>query len=303
MNTSIITASELTQQLERHGIALLSNLVRGGQLAGMRRAFAARLKRLRFNDVDGYEMTERYRHMVQDVLTLDQGFVDAALDRRVTEAVREYVGPNVELCEAKGWKSLPTLRDFHGWHGDMWYDQTKVDYIPREVKLGIYLTDVCSGAFKYVRGSHGKQHPRNFQRSEADRIDSKDIMEVLGPAGSAFLFDTSGIHRQSIPILEERHAVFFNYHDPGVPLQAEDIDYYRYHPLLLNAAFLGNLSEEDHKILGFGNKTNYIPCFERQTNYRGFHRLMSRSFRATVVMGEYWRRAWAKVKRVLRLGR
>src|SRR5208282_139748 len=126
----VILTSSLTQQLERDGIALIPDLLTTEQLASMQDAFARRLKRLRWNDVDGYEMTERYRHMVQDVLTLDQGFVDAALDRRVTDAVREYVGANAELCEAKGWKSLPTNHDFHGWHGDMWYDQTKVDSIP-----------------------------------------------------------------------------------------------------------------------------------------------------------------------------
>jgi len=294
--------SALTHQLEKDGIVLLSDLLSSEQLRNMQRAFASRLERLRWNDVDGYERTERYRHMVQDVLTLDQGFVDAALDQRVTNTIREYVGANVELCEAKGWKSLPTTRDFHGWHGDMWYDQTKVDYIPREVKLGIYLTDVTSGAFKYLKGSHGKQHPRVIRRDEADSFDGKDVIEVLGPAGSAFLFDTSGIHRQSVPILQERQAVFFNYHDPNVPLQAEDVEYYRYHPLLLNAAFLGGLSEEDCTILGFGNKTNYCPCFERQTSHKGFHRLMSRAFAAKLVTGEYRLRAWGKLKRIFGLG-
>jgi len=301
MQTTLTSA--LVQQLERDGIALIPDLLSMDQLQGMRRAFASRLKGLRWNDVDGYEMTERYRHMVQDVLTLDQGFIDAALHRRVTDAVRTYVGPNVELCEAKGWKSLPTTYDFHGWHGDMWYDQTKVDYIPREVKLGIYLTDVSSGAFKYVKSTHGRHHPRILRRGEADQFDPKNVLEVLGPAGSAFLFDTTGIHRQAIPIQEERQAVFFNYHDPSVPLQAEDVDYYRYHPLLLNAAFLGNLSEEDQKILGFGNKTNYNPCFQRETAHKGFHRLTSWSFNANVVLGEYRRRALGKLKRILRLGR
>ena len=61
---------------------LIPDLLTRAQLQDMQRAFAARLKRLRWNDVDGFEMTERYRHMVQDVLTLDQGFVDAALDSR-----------------------------------------------------------------------------------------------------------------------------------------------------------------------------------------------------------------------------
>ena len=74
-------------------------------------------------------------------------------------------------------------------------------------------------------------------------------------------FDTSGIHRQGVPMLEARQALFYNYHhDPSVPLQPDDVKYYRYHPLLLNAAFLGNLSAEDMGIFGFGNKANYPPA-------------------------------------------
>jgi hypothetical protein len=295
--------SPLVEQLERDGFALVPDLLTPAQLRSMQTAFASRLKHLRWNDVDGYEKTERYRHMVQDVLTLDQGFVDAATDPRVVEALRAYVGDNVQLCEAKGWRSLPTRYDFHGWHGDMWYDQTKVDCIPREVKLAIYLTDVKSGAFKYIRGSHGKQAPRNLKRGEADQFDPKHVMEMLGPAGSAFLFDTSGIHRQSIPILEERHAVFLNYHEPQVPLQQEDVEYYRYHPLLLNAAFLGDLNEDDRRLLGFGDKTNYVPHFQRQTAHRGFHGLLSGAYSAKLLFHHYRLRVWSKLQRILRLGR
>jgi hypothetical protein len=293
----------LTQQLERDGIALVPDLISPEQLLRMQQAFASRLQRLRWNDVDGYEKTERYRHMVQDVLTLDQGFVDAAIDPRVTDAIREYVGPDAELCEAKGWRSLPVKYDFHGWHGDMWYDQSKVATIPREVKLAIYLTDVKSGAFQYIRGTHGKERPRHLKRGEIDKYDAGMMVEMTGQAGTAFLFDTSGIHRQSVPILQERHAVFLNYHDANVPLQQEDIEYYRYHPLLLNAAFLGNLSEEQQRILGFGNKMNYRPGYARTTPHRGFHRLMTWAHHAKLVTGDYRRRVFGKLGRLLRLGK
>ena len=120
--------------------------------------------------------------MIEDVLTLHQGFVDAALDPRIAEAVREYVGPGVQLVEAKGWQSNPTKRDFHGWHGDAWYDQERVkDHIPREVKLAVYLTDVKSGAFKYIKGSHGKQAPRPVGRDEVQDVPPEQVVEVLGP--------------------------------------------------------------------------------------------------------------------------
>jgi hypothetical protein len=193
----------------------------------MQQAFEVRLRRQRWNDCDGYEQTERFRRMVQNVLTLDQGFVDLALHPQVVEAVREHVGDGVELVESKGWKSMPTRRDFHGWHGDAWYIQDQVANIPREVKLGFYLTDVKTGAFQYIRGSHGKHAPRLVRKEEVEGIPAEQILEVTGPAGTAFLFDTTGIHRQGVPILEPRQAVFYTYHGPNVPLQQEDIAYDR----------------------------------------------------------------------------
>jgi hypothetical protein len=72
-----------------------------------------------------------------------------------------------------------------------------------------------------------------------------------------FLFDTAGIHRQSTPVLKPRWVIMYNYHDIRVPLQELDVSAYRYHPLILNAAFLGGLSAEEQRILGFGNRSQY----------------------------------------------
>jgi len=139
--------------LEEDGVVALPNLFTVEQLATMQRAFHARLQRLRWNNLDGYEKTEPYRHMVEDVLTLEQGFVDAALHPIVKAVLHRYLG-RFALVEARGWRSLPTRRDFHGWHGDEWYDQNGAEQIPKEVKLGFYLTDVRSGAFNYIKGTH-----------------------------------------------------------------------------------------------------------------------------------------------------
>ncbi len=258
--------------LERDGIVVLPDLLSSEQIHGMQQAFDARLKRVRWNDLDGYEK-ELYRHVVPDVLTLAQGFLDLAIHPVVKEILNQYLGQRYELVEAKGWKSLPTNRDFHGWHGDAWYDRS-VEVIPKEVKLAFYLTDVKSGAFNYIKGSHRKEHPRIIANAEVADVSASEIITVSGRAGTAFLFDTSGTHRQGVPILEPRHAVFYNYHDPDVPLDLENITNYRYYPLLLNAAFLGNLSAEDQRVLGFGNQTNFIPAFVRT----GKHELLQRLF-------------------------
>jgi len=292
------SATKLLDALEQDGIALLPDFLSPEQLKRMRAAFEARLRHLRWNDVDGYERTERYRLMVQDVLTLEQGFVDVALHPLVTEALREYLGPDYELVEAKGWKSLPTRRDFHGWHGDAWYDQTRANDVHREVKLGLYLTDVRSGFFQYIKQSHRQHHPRGFTNEEVRRFPQSQIVAAKLNAGSAFLFDTSGIHRQSVPVLESRYAVFYNYHDPRIPLQKEDVDYYRYHPLLLNAAFLGGLSAEDRRVLGFGTQGNYIPAFRRQLRHPWLVTVYEAVYDRVLAWDDFRQRVGARVKRM-----
>ena len=292
----------MVDELEENGAVRMPALVPTEVLRNMQEQFARRLRHLRWNNCDGYERSERYRLMVQDVLTLDQGFVDLALHPLVKAVLDRYLGPRYELCEAKGWQSLRTMKDFHGWHGDMWYDQTKVGTrIPREVKLAFYLSDVKSGAFQYITGSHRRAVPHHLQRHEVEHLPMERKVEFLGAAGSAVLFDTSGIHRQGIPILEPRQAIFYNYHDPDVPLQAEDVEYYRYHPLLLNAAFLGNLSQDDGRILGFGNKTNYQPGFVRQSSHPRFQRSFQRLFSANIRVSDFTNKIWGKLRRTIGL--
>jgi len=299
MNAATLPSrEELVERLRRDGIAILPNFVAPPVLTAMQRAFAVPLKRMRWNDFDGYEKTEPYRHMVQNVLTLEQGFVDLPLHPLIKQVLRDYLGPDFALCEAKGWLSNPTEADFNGWHGDAWYDQQRIDWVPREVKLAVYLSDVRSGAFNYIKGSHGRA-PRVVPNAEVERMTDAEIVTVTGPAGTAFLFDTSGIHRQGVPIREPRQAVFYNFHDPAIPLQAEDLDYYRYHPLILNAAFLGDLDDEDRRILGFGNKTNYIPCYQRKPKHARFQAAVRTAFELKLRGDILAARISARARRIL----
>jgi hypothetical protein len=96
---------------------------------------------------------------------------------------------------------------------------------------------------------------------------------------------------------EPRQAIFYAYHDAGVALQQEDIDYYRYHPLLLNAAFLGNLSAEDERILGFGDKRNYQPAFVRHGKPTLLHRILAASNGAQTRIQLLSRRISARIQR------
>jgi Phytanoyl-CoA dioxygenase (PhyH) len=256
-------ADLLSEELDSKGLIILPDLIKADQLARMQRAFGARLKRMRWNHFDGYRKTEPFRLMVEDVLMLDQGFMDVALHPLIKGILNRLMGASYALTEAKGWRSKPTKRDFHGWHADSWYDQAPATEIHREIKVAVYLTDVRSGAFNYLVGTNQRRHPHDLKRAEVSELPLDDVIEVKGKAGTVFMFDSSGTHRQAHPVIEPREAIFYAYHDPATPLREEDVVSYRYHPLLLNAAFLGNLDAEDQRILGFGDKTNFQPAYQR----------------------------------------
>jgi len=238
--------------------------------------------------------------MVEDVLVIDQGFMDLALHPVVKEVLKRYIGPAFTLNEAKGWKSLATRRDFHGWHGDMWYDKSEVDYIPREVKLAIYLTDVRTGAFNYIKGTHQKEPPRVYEGHEITSDLAEKNAEMTGPAGTAVMFDTSGIHRQGTPILEPRNAVFLNYHDPTVKIQEKDLRSYRYHPLILNASFLGDLSSDDQRILGFGEKAQYRPAYVGKSAFETSSRVFQAIHGGNLLWQDYSGRVLRRLRRLIR---
>ena len=285
--------------LEKDGVVVLPEFIRGARLTSMQHAFSRALERLRANSLDGYEKTERLRDMIEHPLLLDQGFLDLGLDPMITEVVQRYVGPQFQLTECKGWRSRITRKDWHGWHGDAWYDQQVVrDCIPREVKVGLYLTDVDSGGLAYMKGSHQKLRPRLHSRQEGTNASWGERVDVHGPAGTVVVFDTSGIHRQAHPILKIRHALFYCYHDPSVPLQAEDIAYNRYAPLRLNAAFLGDLTTEQQRVLGFGDARHFVHGYQRDIAHPMAHSAFSALLEAGLWFEEHCEPILRRIKAI-----
>jgi len=282
-------ADVLFNTLEQDGVVILPEFVTGTRLAGMQHAFSRALGRLRANSIDGYEKTERLRDMIEHPLVLDQGFLDLGLDPLVMDLVQRYVGPQFQLTECKGWRSRITAKDWHGWHGDAWYDQEVLhDCIPREVKVGLYLTDVDSGGLAYIKGSHQRLRPRLHSRQEGETPWPGERVDVQGPAGTIVVFDTSGVHRQAHPILRIRHALFYCYHDPSIPLQPEDVAYNRYAPLTLNAAFLGNLTAEHQRILGFGDTRHFVHGYQRDIAHPLAHSVFSAVLESGLWMEEHF---------------
>ena len=116
------TAAGMFVDLDRDGLVVIEGLLSDEDLAHARDAFAAAATRLSWNAQPGFFHTDPYRRMVPDVLRLDEAFVRAATEPRVLGACTRYLGDRYILTEAKGWRSNPTQRDFHGWHNDAWYE-------------------------------------------------------------------------------------------------------------------------------------------------------------------------------------
>lgn len=247
-------ADRLVALLERDGIAPLPAMLAPAALAGLQESFERVLERPAFNTWYGYEQNEKWRLLVENALTVDPAVVELALHPVLKAVLHRYIGAAYALTEARGWRTIRTTADFHGWHNDAWCDETVVDLArrPREIKLAMYLTDVESGHFSYIAGTHRHTGPsRHWTEAEVAPL-AAQRRDMLGPAGSAFLFDTAGIHRQTTPVLKPRNVLFLNFHDPAVRIQPLDVEHGRYRPLLLNAAFLPEMDADDRRILGFG---------------------------------------------------
>lgn len=270
MSIQQIDQDKVLESLEKDGIALLGKIISDDQLKRMQDCYSRALKNPTWNTWIGFEQNEKWRKLVENVLLYDRAFLDSALNPNIMEVLQKYIGPDYELTEARGWETIATKHDFHGWHEDAWCSADLLP-APREVKLACYLSDVTSGHFQYLKGTHGRAEPaRHWSDREVEPM--KDLLvNAKGEAGSCFLFDTSGIHRQSVPVLKPRWVVMYNYHDPKTPMGNFATGYGRYRPHMLNASFLGGLSNEQQRVLGFYRDTPEEPFHPNERRYRGTH--------------------------------
>ncbi len=121
------SADDLLEALERDGVVALPPMLDAGALGGLQQSFERVLERPAFNTWRGYEQNEKWRVLVENALTVDPAVVRLALHPLLKSVLRRYIGPGFALTEARGWKTIRTTADFHGWHNDAWYDEAAVD--------------------------------------------------------------------------------------------------------------------------------------------------------------------------------
>ena len=151
------------------------------------------------------------------------------------------------------------------------------------MKAVIYLSDVSSGSFSYIKGTHKSVKPdpvllhEHFKDSFVEKY-KKDIVYANGKAGTVIIFDTSGIHCQSSPNLTPRDAVFYTYNAPAISIDASELEYGGYGPLLVSNAMIDEtFTVDDLKILGF---------FQKEFGSMGQQRLTRNPILSAIVKSE-----------------
>ncbi len=282
----------LFSQLKDQGVVVLPDLIISEQLSAIRNAFECQLQQPSFNAWQGYHQTDRRRLMVDQLLTVEQGFVDVVLLSLLQILVKRYLGESACLQEAKGWQSLPFKDDFHPLHRDEWYcrDHYNEQKKPMSLKLGLYLDDVDSGAFAYIPGSH------RDVRDEHGIIDEQSPPTlVTGKAGTVFLFDPEGLHQQSFPNFKKRNAAFFHFFTSDIVLSQNFIRWGRFRQLLIESSYLHSCTPEQLAFLGIGRQPSTHPI-EIQ-HFRWARRSINGLVRG-INEGQYWfQRVQARLNR------
>lgn len=128
----------------------------------------------------------------------------------VLRLATDYLGytPTITLMGLR-W-SFPADAD-----GDADVQHFHRDSEPGSIKLLMYLTDVDagSGPHNYVPGTHRDRMPlrlRRYSDAEVARAHGASI-EITGPAGTAFVIDTKGIHKGAPPLSRPRLVLVVQY--------------------------------------------------------------------------------------------
>ena len=169
-------------------------------------------------DQRGYWRDDQQMRVFNDALALS--FDLAWLCRRqwLRQTANHYLGKLSHIKRVYGMRYLPKEGvDSHqfGWHHDM---------EDRYLKVMVLLTDISADDqyMSYITGSHNRVLPRDrfFKNTltwddTEHEPDSAPVVNTLGRAGDAFLFDPNGMHRGVRSLGAPRDAIFIEFTADG----------------------------------------------------------------------------------------
>jgi hypothetical protein len=223
-------SGELLTTLQRQGNVVLPPLAATPELENLRAALAAQpcydpwnseLGDFPFADTPPQTNNARIRNIseIKEVRLL-------ANHPLVLEVASNYLGCKPTIDDVLAWWSVPgrpAPKEEQFFHRDN-------DAI-RFVKLFVYLGDVVAsdGAHVFVTGSHREneflERRRRYSDDEIATVYASDrLRPMVGPFGTAFLEDTFGLHKGTVPTLHPRLLFQVRYTSyPGVFARAAQV--------------------------------------------------------------------------------
>ena len=196
--------SEASTELAAKGWLPLPGLVRPEWVNEIRDYFAPLLARDPYRpDLGRYRAPDKVppqthvSHYDNADIVCAPHLLQIANDPRVLALVSNWVGARPTLAAIRVWWSTPA-GDGTPEHAELFHRD--VDDL-RFIKLFVYLTDVGAdtGPHVFVEGSHivdRLTEVKRFSDEEVEQTFGADkILQLTGPAGTAFLENTFGMHR------------------------------------------------------------------------------------------------------------
>jgi len=208
-------ATAEAERLGTDGILPLPGLITAEQVADMRAHFEAgrcsdpyRPALGSFRAPGGAPAETHVAYFDNETVAAAPHALSITNDTRILSAVGAVLGAQPTISYMAAWWSLPGRGGAE--HAELFHR----DYDDlRFVKLFVYLTDVDadSGPHAFIRGSHRTPKLMERRRFSTDEVGAnyppEDHLELSGPAGTAFLENTFGLHR-GIPPRSRPRLIF-----------------------------------------------------------------------------------------------
>lgn len=202
-HSSLPEAADTFNALDREGYAMLPGLLTEHQVSDMRTYFencmAFDAYHPEFGEFKAPENAPKGTHVANfDHLNVVRAPHALAIANNpvVLSAVADVLGAKPTISYMTAWWSIAhgeAAKEAELFHRDV------DDY--RFIKLFIYLTDVDegSGPHAFVRGSHKVNKLTDIRRLGEAEVEStfgkENMLSFTGPAGTAFIENTYGVHR------------------------------------------------------------------------------------------------------------
>lgn len=154
--------------------------------------------------LDFFEKQHKQNHTLtlrQDIISSNLLFIDVLYSSAIVNLLSELIGPNYFFTNVKHYLSLGKVPQLK-WHRDT-YRRGKhiVGNAPQVIKVAIYSSDVCldSACMQIIPKSHRLTLDSYMFDLLLPFFSYKH--NIIGPAGSFVIFDTSLLHRRKSCVL------------------------------------------------------------------------------------------------------